>query len=179
MIRRGFVKYLTTGAFLGVAGGGWYWLNAPRDQSHLSVDLMLDRLDQLARSPVQTTGTWDGFRTFNHLAQSVEFSIAGYPTQNSALFQATAGTLAFKVFKARGAMSHGLDEMIPGEVVAAEAGDTKAAIGRLSAALQAFRAHEGELKPHFAFGALSKEDFAIAHVLHINNHLEEIAAGQA
>ncbi|MEO1549396.1 MAG: DUF1569 domain-containing protein [Pseudomonadota bacterium] len=179
MTRRGFARYLTTGAFLGVAGGGWYWLNAPRDESRFSVDLMLDQLEGMARGPVKATGTWDSFRTFNHLAQSVEFSIAGYPTQHSALFQVTAGALAFKVFKAPEAMTHGLDDVIPGEVVAAETGDTKAAIARLSTALQAFRAHEGELKPHFAFGALSKADFAIAHVLHINNHLEEIAAGQA
>ena len=32
----------------------------------------------------------------------------------------------------------------------------------------------GELKPHFAYGALSHEEYAAAHVLHLYNHLSLI-----
>lgn len=174
MNRRKFSKYVVSGAFLGVAGGGYYWLNAPRDQSHLGLDLMLTKLESLAGADVTTTGSWDAARTFHHLAQSVEFSMAGFPEAKSALFQNTVGKLAFKVFNARGAMRHALDEPIPGEAVV-EAADTRAAITRLSSALQTFKSYEAELKPHFAYGALGKDDYAIAHILHINNHLEEFA----
>lgn len=172
MNRRGFTKYVVSGAFLGIAGGGTYWLNAPRDQSHLGLDLMLDKLDSLTKSPLETTGTWDATRTFHHLAQSVEFSMQGFPEHKSALFQNTVGKLAYKVFNARGAMSHGLDEVIPGETIV-EAGDAQAAVQRLQSALRAFKGYGADLKPHFAYGALDKDDYAIAHVLHINNHLEE------
>ena len=172
MNRRAFTKYVATGAFLGAAGGGLYWLNAPRDQSHLGLDLMLTKLDELASAPLQTTGTWDAARTFNHLAQSVEFSMAGFPEHKSAIFQNTVGRLAYRVFAARGEMSHALDEIIPGEVVD-PAAQTRDAIARLKTALLDFRQYEAEMKPHFAYGRLEKEDYAIAHVLHINNHLEE------
>ena len=172
MKRRTFTNYLVSGAFLGVAGGGYYWLNAPRDHAHLGVDLMLDKLDDLSNSPLETTGAWGATRTFHHLAQSVEFSMIGFPEAKSALFQNTAGKLAFKVFNAKGSMSHGLDEVIPGETVTAD-GEIKEAIQRLKSALLDFKGYEAEMKPHFAYGHLSKDDYAIAHVLHINNHLEE------
>jgi len=172
MDRRKFTKYIASGAFLGVAGGGYYWLNAPRDQSHLGLDLMLDKLGALTSTGIETTGSWDAARTFHHLAQSVEFSMAGFPEEKSAVFQNTVGWLAYKVFSARGVMSHGLDEVIPGEVVD-DGGQTEAGLIRLQTALTTFKAYEADLKPHFAYGLLDKDDYAIAHVLHINNHLEE------
>lgn len=172
MDRRMFTKYIVSGAFLGIAGGGYYWLNAPRDQSHLSLDLMLDKLDALAKAPIETVGRWDAPRTFHHLAQSVEFSMSGFPEQKPQIFQRTVGKLAYKVFNARGSMSHGLDEVIPGEVVTND-GQVQDALMRLKKALLTFKDYGSEMKPHFAYGRLSKDDYAIAHVLHINNHLEE------
>ena len=86
--------------------------------------------------------------------------------------QRTVGKLAYRVFRARGAMRHGLDQVIPGEVVDEE-GETQDAIRRLKSALLAFKGHDADLKPHFAYGALTKDEYAIAHILHINNHLEE------
>lgn len=80
-------KYIVSGAFLGVAGGGYYWLNAPRDQSYLSVDLMLDKLDALSKKTIETVCSWDAPSTFCHLAQSVEFSMSGFPEQKPQLFQ--------------------------------------------------------------------------------------------
>ena len=172
MDRRRFTKYIASGAFLGVAGGGYFWLNAERDQSHLGVDLMLDKLEALTKSPLEKASGWDATRTFHLLAQSVEFSMAGFPEEISQVFLRTVGQLAFKVFNARGKMSHGLEDVIPGEVVATE-GAAVDGILRLKTALSTFREYEADLKPHFAYGHLSKDDYAIAHVLHINNHLEE------
>ena len=172
MDRRRFTKYIATGAFLGVAGGGYYWLNADRDQTRLGLDLMLDKIDALAKGPLEKASGWDATRTFHHLAQSVEFSMSGFPEEKSEVFQQTVGKLAFKVFNARGKMSHGLEDEIPGEVVATQ-GEARDGLIRLKSALVTFRGYEADLKPHFAYGRLSKDDYAIAHVLHINNHLEE------
>lgn len=99
----------------------------------------------------------------------------GYPEEKPRLFQMTAGKLAFTVFNMRGRMSHGLDEVIPGEVI----DDISATEGmeRLWVALEHFRDFDRALYPHFAFGALHKVQFARAHLMHIENHLEEVRVG--
>jgi hypothetical protein len=137
-----------------------------------ALDIAFRRLDALDLSAIQSTGDWNLGRTFSHLAQGVEFSMTGYPEEKPRLFQMTAGKLAFTVFKLRGKMSHGLDEPIPGEVI----GDVTADAGlhRLVTSLEHFRDHTGPLRPHFAFGALGKDQFALAHLMHIENHLQEV-----
>lgn len=137
-----------------------------------TLDTAFRQLDALDLSAIQSTGDWDLGRTFSHLAQGVEFSMSGYPEEKPKLFQITVGKLAFTVFKLRGRMSHGLDEPIPGEVignVTAEEG-----LGRLWTSLEHFRDFNGALRPHFAYGALGKDQFALAHLMHIENHLEEV-----
>lgn len=51
------------------------------------------------------------------------------------------------------------------------AADPQAALARLRAALAAFIAFEGALAPHFAYGALDKQEYALAHALHVRDHL--------
>ena len=171
MQRRTFVKYLGVGSAVAVLGGG-YWLSQGKGSAGLAVPTTLSRLKQLDVASIQTSGSWDIARTFNHLAQSVEFSMTGFPVMKSVVFQHTVGRLAFSVFNARGSMMHGLDEVIPGEVVV-DAAKTDEALGRLISALEQFEAFDGELQPHFAYGQLDKAQYAVAHVMHINNHFEE------
>lgn len=130
-------------------------------------------LETLDLNAIESTGDWGLGRMFSHLAQGVAFSMAGYPAQKPRLFQATVGTLAFKVFEMRGRMSHGLDDPIPGEVIA----DVTAQDGlqRLWTSLEAFQQFDGPLQPHFAYGRLSKPQFAKAHLFHVNNHLDEVS----
>ena len=78
---------------------------------------------------------------------------------------------------ARGEMSHNLHEVIPGAPALAIEGKVQLALDRLTTALRDFETYGGALKPHFAFGSLSKPDYALAHVLHINNHLQEFSVG--
>ncbi len=138
----------------------------------IAIDTAFRRLEALDLSAIESTGDWGLGRMFSHLAQGVEFSMHGYPIQKPKLFQATVGTVAFKVFSARGRMSHGLGEPIPGEVVAEiSAGDGMA---RLWTSLEAFRDFDGAMHPHFAYGALDKTQFGKAHLLHIENHLQEV-----
>src|SRR4051812_12405932 len=128
---------------------------------------------EAARS-VKSTGAWPLAAVLDHLAQSVEMSMDGFPQQKSMLFQQTAGRAAFSVFRMRGRMSHGLDQAIPG-APALTAGEHWAdASRRLRAAIERFEAHSGVLAPHFAYGALSKADYALAHSMHIANHQDEI-----
>ena len=131
-------------------------------------------LDALAASPKRgTTGGWPLAAVLDHLAQSVEMSMDGFPKPKGELFQQTAGRAAFAFFKWRGEMRHDLAAPIPG-AEPLEAENWQAAAGRLRAAIQRFERHDGPLKPHFAYGGLSKFDYAIAHVLHVANHQDEI-----
>lgn len=140
-----------------------------------TLDTAFRRLETLDLSAIQSTGDWGLGRMFSHLAQGVEFSMTGYPEEKPRLFQATAGKLAFKIFQMRGRMSHGLHAPIPGEVI----GDVSAEDGlqRLWQSLEQFRDFDGSLRPHFAYGALHKDQFALAHLMHIENHLEEVHVG--
>lgn len=136
------------------------------------IDRAFAQLEGLDLSAIESRGDWGLGRMFSHLAQGVEFSMHGYPVQKPKLFQATVGTLAFKVFSAKGKMSHGLNEPIPGEVVTEISAHD--GLGRLWTSLEAFRDFNGDMQPHFAYGRLDKAQFGKAHLLHIENHLEEV-----
>ncbi len=140
-----------------------------------SLDDSLRWLDRLERAPgVRTTGAWPLAAVLEHLAQSIEMSMDGYPQPRSELFQKTAGSAAFSFFKLRGRMSHGLAEPIPGAPALTAGADWKPAAARLRQAVARFNGHAGALRPHFAYGALDKRDFALAHAFHIANHQDEI-----
>lgn len=143
-----------------------------------SLDDALRWLDRVEKSPSpRTTGAWPLGSVLEHLAQSIEMSVDGFPQPRSEMFQRTVGSAAFAVFKWRGQMSHGLAEPIPGAPALAYGTHWQPGVQRLRRAIERFNAYNGPLKPHFAYGALSKTDFALAHRLHIANHQDEIVLG--
>lgn len=142
------------------------------------IETAFHTLEALDLSAIESTGDWELGRMFSHLAQGVTFSIDGYPIQKPRAFQATVGTLAFKVFEMRGRMSHGLNDPIPGEVIAQNL-TADDGLQQLWKALERFRGYDGPLQPHFAFGALAKPQFAKAHLFHLNNHLDEVQPRKA
>jgi hypothetical protein len=153
------------------------WLGAQAAAPVTSLEGALRWLDALERAPqVRTTGAWPIGTVLEHLAQSIEMSLDGYPAPRGAWFQHTVGAGAFAFFKWRGRMRHGLDEPIPGAPALPASADRAPGAARLRAAIARFQAHSGALKPHFAYGPLDKADYAQAHALHIANHQEEIAA---
>lgn len=132
-------------------------------------------LDQLARArTAHTTGAWPLPMVLEHLAQSIEMGMDGYPQPRSALFQNTAGAAAFAFFAWRGRMAHGLDEPIPGAPTLNPQSAMAPAVARLHAAIGRFERHTGALAPHFAYGRLEKTQYGLAHALHIANHQDEI-----
>lgn len=135
----------------------------------------LDRLER-ARGP-HTTGAWPLSAVLDHLAQSIEMSVDGFPQPKSELFQKTAGAAAFSFFKWRGRMAHGLAEPIPGAPALAAGADWRPGAARLRQAIARFNGHPGALQPHFAYGPLAKSDYALAHCFHIANHQDEVVLG--
>ncbi len=120
----------------------------------------------------RSIGAWSLPQVLEHAAQSIEYSMSGYPQMRSSFFRSTLGNAAFALFEARGGMTHSLSEPIPG--APALAAPLPAAIARLVNALQAFEAYDRPLHPHFAYGALDKAQYTRAHLMHLANHWIEI-----
>ncbi len=161
-------------AAVGAAGGAGY-VASHRDHELASphfVDLATARrtLEQLHATPMKTRTGWDLPRVLYHAAQSIHGSIDGYPQPKPAWFRASVGSAAFAVFSARGRMSHGLDEPVPGMPSLPDGLALGPAIDYALEALNRFDQHTGPLAPHFAYGALSKADYARAHLMHLANH---------
>jgi hypothetical protein len=142
-----------------------------------TLDPALTELTRLAEAPALSAQTpWNWGQTLVHLAQSIEYSMVGFPEAKSALFQRTVGAAAFGVFAWRGRMSHPLDDPIPGAPALAADTDVSAALTRLHTAVLVFHAHNGPLKPHFAYGALSKAEYEQGHAMHLAGHFSAFEA---
>jgi Protein of unknown function (DUF1569) len=122
----------------------------------------------------RTVQGWALAQVLVHLAQSIEYSMAGFPVPKSALFQSTVGSAAFAWFDARGLMTHSLTEPIPGAPSLEPAPPLAAATERLHKALRDFEGFGGTLRPHFAYGALDKPAYTRAHLMHLANHWTEV-----
>ncbi len=179
MDRRRFLKLTAaTGAGLAlVAGGsGALWLaGVPAPVAGFpTVDAARAWLARIAASPAARSLTaWPLAQVLEHCAQSVEFSLHGFPQAKPAWFQRSAGALAFAAFDRAGAMRHGTTEPIPGAPALAET-SLAAASARLDAALATFVAHDGALRPHFAYGALDRRQYTRAHLMHLAEHAAEV-----
>lgn len=134
-------------------------------------------INRLAQARERTAhATWNWSQTLVHCAQSIEFSLVGFPAPKSALFQNTLGSAALAVFRWRGRMTHDLAEPIPGAPALDAQLAAELALARLNNAIQTFMHSNGPLKPHFAYGALDKADYEAAHAMHVANHLSFFSA---
>jgi hypothetical protein len=140
-----------------------------------TIDSALKTLEQLRAAPPRMTGAWDLPHVLHHAAQSIEYSIGGFPQPKPVWFRGSVGSYAFALFNARGQMTHNLSEPIPGAPDIAQGQPLGPAIDHAIAALQAFERHGGALAPHFAYGALDKPAYTRAHLMHLANHWAEVA----
>ncbi len=137
----------------------------------------MNELDLLARAKELESGaTWNWAQTLIHCAQSIEYSVTGFPQAKSELFQRTVGVVGYRVFAWRGRMTHDLAEPIPGAPSIAAESDVAAALARLRGAAQKFHRWTGPLQPHFAYGMLSKQEYDRAHAMHLANHFSVFQA---
>jgi Protein of unknown function (DUF1569) len=113
---------------------------------------------------------WSLSQLLVHLAQSVEYSMRGFPEMKNGFVRALAGGVVFPFFNARGAMTHSLTEPIPGAPLLDPKASVKDGVQRLLDALFAFEAWSGPLKPHFAYGELDKAQYTRAHLMHMADH---------
>lgn len=136
-------------------------------------------LDLLFVPKVVQGSPWNLSQVMQHLAQSIEYSMQGYPVLKGAWYRSTIGSAAFAVFNARGDMSHSLDEPIPGAPALDASQALKTSVQRLLDAMEGFAAFNGTLRPHFAYGELTKPQYERAHLMHLANHWTQFHAKTA
>jgi hypothetical protein len=172
MNRRNFILgSIASGAFI---GGGLTWLGVDQNQEPLDIDFALSKLNKLMSQESITTGEWNLYQIFTHCAQSVEYSMLGYPEHKPDIFKNTVGNTAFSLFSAKRKMTHALNEAIPGAPEFSSDENIDNAFERFKKSLIDFKKYDGVLAPHFAYGQLTKIQYEAAHVMHFNNHLQEI-----
>lgn len=143
-----------------------------------TLDDAVRELDRLAKArSLKTSGKWDWPQTLIHCAQSVEYSITGFPEPKSVLFQRTVGAAAFAVFSWRGRMKHNLAEPIPGAPPIPHESVVTVAMSQLLKAISDFRTCQEPLHPHFAYGALGKGEYERAHAMHMADHFSVFDIG--
>lgn len=155
-------------------GAGYWVLPTGPQPAVVSLEGARQVLADLQGKTLQSLRGWSPSEVFNHCAQSIDYSIDGYPELKPVWFRHSLGPAAFAVFSARGAMRHPLDEVIPGAAPLHEPSSQDQALQRLQMAFERFASYSGELQPHFAYGALSHVEYAQAHVMHLYNHLSLI-----
>ncbi|URD69537.1 DUF1569 domain-containing protein [Leptospira borgpetersenii] len=139
--------------------------------SFVSLSQVLNELGIFKKlNSIRGYGAWDAGKVFLHCAQSIEYSIQGYPENKSALFQNTIGKLVFLNFVSSKKMSHDLEAPIPGSTEIRVGTDWKESLSILRETILKFQTYDKELKPHFAYGSLSKQEYDLAHAMHIANH---------
>ena len=178
MDKRAFLKYSVGGAVaLTLSGGAITWMSIEQSDAPLSTTSIIEAIDSLmsplSLQSLMKQGEWSAYKVFVHCAQSVDYSISGYPLHKSDLFKETLGKTAFSAFKAKRKMHHNLAEEIPGAGSIEESGDVLKALAQLKLSLQNFQEYKGELKAHFAYGPLTKEEYELAHAMHFVNHMQE------
>ncbi|MFY1018455.1 DUF1569 domain-containing protein [Ectopseudomonas khazarica] len=170
MQRRTLLKGAAVAGVAVLGAGFWALPGGPRPAA-LSLAAAQQVLADLQGRALQSLRGWSPSEVFNHCAQSIDYSIDGYPRLKPAWFRHSLGPAAFAVFSARGGMLHPLDEPIPGAAALLEPDSQEAALQRLRSAFVRFASYQGELQPHFAYGALSHGEYAVAHVMHLYDHL--------
>ncbi|MEU3885307.1 DUF1569 domain-containing protein [Streptomyces sp. NPDC029041] len=135
------------------------------------VERLHQNLDRPERDLLAPGSTWNLSQTVQHCAQTVRYSVTGYPVLKPALFRATAGSLAKRVFLRRGAMKHPLGAVIDGAPPLDPALPVPEAAAGLAEAVALFTGHTAEHAPHPAYGRCSHDEFARLHALHLAEHL--------
>ncbi len=173
--RRTFLSGVAVIPLVGIAGF-YAALPSADNRQFNSLQEVVTFLSHASVESLNKLGEWNLAQTFIHLAQSIEFSVVGFPKVKPEWFQKSIGSLVFHLFSAKGTMKHGLSEPIPGAQDLDQNVDVIVATNRLIIAIDLFNSKKDtfNLQPHFAYGELSWHQYERAHLLHINDHFREI-----
>ncbi len=109
-----------------------------------------------------------------HCAQSIEYSLTGFPQPRGWVVRKLIGPLVLRKFLRQGHMRHDVLAGIPGAPNVPMTTTSADGLARLRQAMTAFEAHTGPLAPHFAYGEVSKADYEAVHAMHVADHLTSL-----
>jgi len=140
----------------------------------LGFDRLLIVAERLEHEPLDgVSGQWSVAHVFEHCAQSIEYSMKGYPSLRSGVFRATIGKIAKRKFLRAGSMWHDTTAPVAGAPALAETSLTSAA-RRLRDAVSAFRSFDGTFAEHLAYGPCTRQEYEALHVMHFLDHMQKL-----
>ncbi|WP_058300665.1 DUF1569 domain-containing protein [Gorillibacterium timonense] len=139
-----------------------------------SLDEVKKELSSLEGYGVIQTKQWPLYEILAHCAQTIEYSMTGYPVLKPKLVRKTIGRVAIRKFLKQGYMKHDLTAHVPGGAKIRRQGTAEEGIELLLKAIDAFQAYKGPLAPHLIFGELSKEEYDLYFAMHIADHFSEL-----
>jgi Protein of unknown function (DUF1569) len=152
---------------------------------HASLDDLTDTLRRSvtahrSESQLLAPGSaWNLSQTVQHCAQTIDYSVTGYPRLKPRLYRASVGALAKRVFLRRGAMRHPLSAQIDGAPALDPALPPAEAVGLLAEAVRRFTTHTSAHAPHPVYGLCTHEEFAALHRMHLLEHLPGVSSAES
>ncbi len=122
------------------------------------------------------TSPWTTSQHLVHCAQSIEYTISGYPQMKPAVVRATIGKLVKRRFLARGEMSHDTAAPVAGAPALDATVPVASAKVRLRVAIAAFHAHGGPFAPHLVYGRCSRDEYERLQCMHVADHLRALTS---
>ncbi|PCJ32887.1 MAG: hypothetical protein COA99_16185 [Moraxellaceae bacterium] len=151
-----------------------------RQLTFSTIDEVLSELD-LMEANVDTVimdQPYSLYKALTHMAQSLEYSMTGYPKLDSPVVRSVK-KIGFLAFKSQGYMTHDLAAPVPDAPAISDEGPLDAAFLRLRNACNDFQVHTGALHPHFSYGVLNRDDWELAHSFHCANHFSKLTYSNA
>ncbi|MNV38270.1 hypothetical protein D3C71_1298160 [compost metagenome] len=136
-------------------------------------DVKKELLNMYEYDVIQTK-QWPVYEILAHCAQTIEYSMTGYPQMKPKVVRNTIGRVVIKRFLKQGFMKHDLTAHVPGAAKIERQGTAKEGIDLLLKAIDAFQEYKGPLAPHLIFGELSKEEYDRYFTMHIADHFSEV-----
>lgn len=140
----------------------------------LSLEDAKQELLRLKQSKNVNTPNWDISEICQHCAQTINYSITGYPVMKAPFIRNTIGKIAYRKFKRQGFMSHSLTAHVPGGDQLEVELSPQNSIQKLLDTIETFQKYTGALKPHLLFGNLTKAEYDQYFAMHIADHLNEL-----
>ncbi|HST83604.1 MAG TPA: DUF1569 domain-containing protein [Kineosporiaceae bacterium] len=114
---------------------------------------------------------WNLSQTLQHCAQTIGYSVTGYPKLKPRPYRATVGALAKRIFLRSGAMRHPLGAEIEGAPPLDPGLAVAEAVTLLSDAVRRFSSFQANHAPHPAYGTCTHQEYAALHAMHLVEHL--------
>jgi len=129
------------------------------------------RQDGSGSALLSPRGTYTFTQTVQHAAQSIGYSMTGYPRLAPVSLRVTVGRAVKHLFLSRGAMRHNLSAPVSGAPELDTGLPDLAAIELLRTTVNRLAAFDGVLQPHPTYGRCTKEQVASLQTLHLREHL--------